>query len=135
MFRKLSSLTLVLFMTFLVGAKDLALGFCLCHESLFLGKNPCSQSSPSDCCEHDEDAGEQKPCDDCIVPLQLEIDDYVWSSDSFDFQIPAPIAGKELAPLVLPAGSSRLAFRLSFPLEPPPPQGKDILIRHSRLLI
>lgn len=134
MFRRVSSLVLISLLTILVGVKDLALGFCLCEESLFLGKDPCSavlddHSRCTTCCSEKEE-----PCDDCVVPVQLEVEDYLWANDSHLFQAP-PLSEPEVTP------STRERFlsppTKSYPpaFEPPPPLGRDLLIRQRRLLL
>ncbi|MGJ8723550.1 MAG: hypothetical protein ACSHYB_03245 [Roseibacillus sp.] len=134
MFRRLSSLVLITFLTILVGAKDLALGFCLCEDALFLGKDPCSKTAPAcsscdHCCEEKEE-----PCDDCVVPLQLEVEDYLWSNDSYHFHTPV-VAETEASFTAASLKSFPALQSHPTPIEPPPPQGYDILILQRRLLL
>ena len=133
MFRRLSSLVLITFLTVLVGAKDLALGFCLCDQSLFLGKDPCAENA-TECATCQDCCAEEEPCDDCVVPVQLEVEDYLWTSDSYQFQAPVAAVTEGVftaaSPQCFPARLSEPA-----PIEPPPPLRRHLLIQRQRLLL
>ncbi|WP_377174468.1 hypothetical protein [Roseibacillus ishigakijimensis] len=124
-------------LTVLVGAKELALSYCLCQGALVVGGSSCEKVSPapdslSPCCAKDSPAKE--PCDDCLVPVELEVADYWWSSDSVDCLPPTAVATTEAAfgGLAVPLAPA-LGQIYAAPLEPPPLAGKSVLLRHCRL--
>lgn len=137
MFRQASSLTLIVLLTILVGVKDLALGFCVCEKTLFLGKDPCSESDAEASCCSDCEAVEEPCDDDCSVPIQLEISDYLWSSDAHVAQG----QGTEVAKIAKAAFSrqeehSLVVRSLPFPSQKrPPPSGRQLSIAQRRLLL
>lgn len=133
MFRRLSSCLLIAFLTVLVGVKDLALGFCLCEETLFIGQNPCSQTTSFECCSCCEtEAPAELPCDDCVVKVQLEVEDYLWSEAGFLIQPPVVLERNEAHTSF---GETFQSFDLAAfaSFEPPPPPGLNRLIQQQRL--
>ena len=135
MFRRLSSFVLIALLTVLIGVKDLALGFCVCEEALFLGHDPCEEkASPScgDCCQSEE--SQQTPCDDCVIPIKLEVEDYLWSCDSFATAPPLQLVQENVSPAFAekPVSSPLLLWAN---VKPPPPPGCSLSIQQRRLLL
>ena len=112
----------------------MALGFCLCNETLFIGKDPCAQLEESEaCCPSCGE--EQKPCDDCVVPITLEVSDYLWTADSYSTQAPVdPVAAEsKLNSCFFKVAPRQVTFPPAF--EPPPPLGRCLLYQQRRLLL
>lgn len=137
MFRRSSALLLLVLLTLLVGVKDLALGYCLCEKSFFVGDVPCANSVLSaegqgDC----SDCGQpHRPSGECFVTLLFEVDDYLWSLGE-EQGAGATVAGLPQA-LGQPGLSVSRVSKLvptSEAFEPPPPQG-SLFQRHCALLL
>ncbi|NNC87766.1 MAG: hypothetical protein HKN82_04810 [Akkermansiaceae bacterium] len=87
---------LALVLVALVALKHAALGFCLCSDQFFLSDCDCSQVAPAACACDDCPA---TPCDDCVVVVSVDIDDFLWATDPF---APKEQASIDLAPPATP---------------------------------
>jgi len=131
-FTQAASWFLIALLTFSVGAKEIALQFCLCEHTFFLDDAPCLKTQLKSCCNQcgEEDAPEI-PLDDCAVQLDFEIPDYVWSDDGQALTSPAvPLLCESFhsKDLFLPERTQQV---VNFPTRGPPPPGLPLFKRHS----
>lgn len=137
MLQRLSALSLLILLTLLVGAKNLALGYCFCEKAFFVGDVPCANSVPTadDQCDCSDCGLPHLPSGECFVTLQFEVDDYLWSLDN-EHEASPTVAGLPQA-LGPPASSFFRVRKLVLPtmaFEPPPPLG-PLFQRHCELLL
>lgn len=123
MVRKGTTLIMFWLMTVVVATSQPGLNYCLCLETIFVGECECidlvnegtcsraSDEGPCDCSSQDSTEIREEiftPCQDCILSLRLELDDFV-GVDSI--QTPSH-EGFELVPLPNKAGEIDIAFSL-----------------------
>lgn len=100
MLRKLAGSGFALALIAIVAMKHVALGFCLCQAQVVTNPSTCCTEHdpvPVCCCDETEKPATD-PCKDCVVELELEVGDFLWSTDEFT---PADEIG---TPIVVPTG-------------------------------
>ena len=135
MFRKLAGSSLALALIAIVAMKHVALGFCLCQEQIVTNPDTCCQPAEAiqTCCGSEAEEPTPAPCDDCIIDLEIEVSDFLWSSDEFS---PAKEIG---TPVAVPTGDlasipGRVAvFTTAAPVRGSPPGLPPLYLRQSVL--
>lgn len=137
MFRRFAGSSFAAALLAIMVMKHVVLGFCLCQEQFVTHDDKatcCTIIVTTLSCGGDEDESPAAdPCKDCVVDIQLEVNDFLWDGDEFS---PANEMGAPLAVPVSPFHSmeaSGLVRTLRPPMRGPPP-GTPPLDLRTRVL-
>lgn len=135
MLRKLAGSSFAAALIALMVMKHVALGFCLCKSAFITNPDTCcaetSVEQPCGNCPAPE-APAQDPCKDCIIELELDVEDFVWNAPEFSpadqlvTLLPAPSTPLSIV-------SSSTISTITQPTRGSPPGSPPIYLRQSVL--